>query len=519
MSPGEILALLDERFRLLTGGRRTSVERHQTLRATVDWSYSLLQPTERTVFDRLGVFPGSFDAAAAQAITQGDEVEDWDVRDALTGLVNKSMVNTLAATAGNRRYQLLETMRQYARERLDQSGDADRYRRAHAQYYVDLAGAIGVAMVTGRDLERARTTSEAEIDNFRAAVTWALDSTTSGDADLALRIAVRQAGNEPALRRAAGVIAQSDRLYEKARSSTPELHAGVLAGMANDALMLRGNVEEAADLAQRAIDLRPPAGAGLAMAHATGSLCAMSLGEFDRAVDILSAGILADAERGGGSPHSEAFFVMLLVRAELGRHNGPAALRYAEEAVRLSREAQFPLRLAQSLNTLATVLSDDDLDAARRAADEAAAVAQNVGLTLSFGNARISQAELAARAGDIRDALGLTVDAVEAWGDDVPLMTVVGAAARSCCIFAAAGDVTNAIALGTAAQNGRYSHLFRTIDEFLDRRLQRALEDLREQADPTAFDGAAARGTDLSSEEILRLMRDTAVELLGVLSR
>ena len=113
MTPSEIADLLDERFRLLTGGRRSSVERHQTLRATVDWSYSLLSPTERAVFDRLGVFPGSFNDAAARAVAGGQGVEDWDVRDALTGLVSKSMVNT-TSDAGTTRYALLETMRQYA---------------------------------------------------------------------------------------------------------------------------------------------------------------------------------------------------------------------------------------------------------------------------------------------------------------------------------------------------------------------------------------------------------------------
>jgi hypothetical protein len=75
MSPAEILGLLGERLRLLTGGRRTAVERHQTLRATVDWSYSLLRPTEQVVFARLGVFPASFDAAAARAVAGGEGVE------------------------------------------------------------------------------------------------------------------------------------------------------------------------------------------------------------------------------------------------------------------------------------------------------------------------------------------------------------------------------------------------------------------------------------------------------------
>ena len=115
MSPSEISGLLDERFRLLTGGRRSAVERHQTLRATVDWSYSLLEERERAVFDRLGVFAGSFDARAAQMVVVGDGVEAWDVLDALAELVAKSMVVADETSDGTTRYQMLETLRQYAR--------------------------------------------------------------------------------------------------------------------------------------------------------------------------------------------------------------------------------------------------------------------------------------------------------------------------------------------------------------------------------------------------------------------
>ena len=121
MNPTEIAGLLDERFRLLTGGRRSAVERHQTLRATVDWSYSLLSPVEQQVFDRLGVFAGSFDASAVTAVATGDGVATWDVLDAVASLVAKSMVTTNQAIEGATRYHLLETLRQY-RETASTSG-------------------------------------------------------------------------------------------------------------------------------------------------------------------------------------------------------------------------------------------------------------------------------------------------------------------------------------------------------------------------------------------------------------
>src|SRR5262249_23708724 len=124
LAPAEIAAHLDERFRLLTGGRRAAVERQHTLRATVDWSYALLSERDRAVFSHLGVFPASFDASAAQAVAAAGRVESWDVLDALTSLVAKSLLNVDRSTTGSTRYQMLESLRHYARERLDAAGTA-----------------------------------------------------------------------------------------------------------------------------------------------------------------------------------------------------------------------------------------------------------------------------------------------------------------------------------------------------------------------------------------------------------
>ncbi len=187
MSPLEISGLLDERFRLLTGGRRSAVERHQTLRATVDWSYSLLGEREREVFDRLGMFAGSFDARAAQAVVVGDGVEAWDVLDALAELVAKSMVVAEETAEDTTRYQMLETLRQYARERIDEQGDPDRWRRRHGEYSAAWAEEAGAGLV-GPDELAWRSRESAELDNLRAAVTWALDRDDPDDIALALRI-------------------------------------------------------------------------------------------------------------------------------------------------------------------------------------------------------------------------------------------------------------------------------------------------------------------------------------------
>ena len=182
MHPSDIAARLGERFRLLTGGRRTVVERHQTLRATVDWSYDLLNDGERLVFDRLGVFAGGFTLGAAEAVVGDDRIAAGDVVDVLDTLVARSMV-ALDEAASETRYELLETMRQYARERLDATDAADPVRARHASYYLSFARAAGPALLENFVVWVGRV--EADLDNLRAAFTWGLDA---GEADVALGI-------------------------------------------------------------------------------------------------------------------------------------------------------------------------------------------------------------------------------------------------------------------------------------------------------------------------------------------
>ena len=117
LSVPEISSRLDQRLRLLTGGSRTALPRHQTLRALIDWSYELLNPEERLVLDRLSVFAGGWALEAAEAVTSRGDTAEWQVLDHLAALVDKSLVQA-DETRGSTRYRLLETVRHYAAERL-----------------------------------------------------------------------------------------------------------------------------------------------------------------------------------------------------------------------------------------------------------------------------------------------------------------------------------------------------------------------------------------------------------------
>ncbi|HEV2310727.1 MAG TPA: adenylate/guanylate cyclase domain-containing protein [Acidimicrobiia bacterium] len=177
MQPGEIAEHLDERFRLLSAGRRASVDRHQTLRATVDWSYSLMTELERTVFARLSVFPSTFDAEAAVAVAGGDGLETWDVLDATTSLVTKSMLAVEDDAGGpTTRFGMLETLRQYGRDRLAEAGEpaVEARRQRHSAHYAAVAVELDSGL-TGHDDVAARRRVVLEIDNLRAAMAWSLE--------------------------------------------------------------------------------------------------------------------------------------------------------------------------------------------------------------------------------------------------------------------------------------------------------------------------------------------------------
>jgi predicted ATPase/class 3 adenylate cyclase len=183
MSPHEITARLDERFRLLTGGSRTAVERHQTLRRAVEWSYDLLDERERTVLDRLGVFAGGFTLEAAEAVVSGDDIDAFDVLDSIAQLVDKSLVEPEREQQGTR-YRLLETIRTYALERLDDRDATDATRRRHATWCAEFVAHASVG-VHGPDEAAWLERLDREFDNVRAALTWATDA---DDADLSLSL-------------------------------------------------------------------------------------------------------------------------------------------------------------------------------------------------------------------------------------------------------------------------------------------------------------------------------------------
>jgi DNA-binding CsgD family transcriptional regulator len=336
LSGAEILDSLHDRFRLLTGGARTAVRRQQTLRASVDWSHALLTGPERVLFRRLAVFLGGSDLDAAQAVAGGGELERFQVLDQLTLLVDKSLVVT-DDSGGRTRYRLLETVRQYALEKLGESGEADAVRSRHRDHYTSLAAVLDAP--ADRDYEQRVDQAETEFDNLRAAFGW---SRENFDVELALALA---SSLQP-LWQGRGRVREGLACFDAALADLDAQHAEVAAGVRARALADR------AGLAVRmgAADSLDQAQQALAIAR-----------------EVNDPALLARALTACGS--IAAFFT----RFELAR-------AYFAEAIGLARALDDRWRLSQILawQAMAASVAGDPI-ATRAAAEEGRDLAEAIG--------------------------------------------------------------------------------------------------------------------------------------------
>jgi len=361
LSLAEILDGLHDRFRLLTGGARTAVRRQQTLHASVDWSHALLTEPERVLFRRLAVFLGGFDLDAAQAVAGRRDVERYQVLDLLTLLVDKSLV-VAENTGGRTRYRLLETVRQYALEKLAESGEADAIRSRHRDHYTAMAALLDAP--AGSDYERRLEQTETEIDNLRAAFGW---SREHSDVELALGLA---SSLQP-LWQARGRIREGLAGFDTALADLDAQHAEVAAAVRARAL---------ADRAMLAIWV----GATDSMAQAQQALA------IAREVD--DPALLARALTACG-------LTSALVGVDLARP-------YFAEAIGLARELDDRWRLIHILawQAIAAMGAGDPI-ATRAAAEEGRDLAEAIGdryhsrrCRLCLGMAQVFQGDLAGAA-------------------------------------------------------------------------------------------------------------------------
>ena len=184
----QIASQLQDRFRLLTGGDRSAPPRLQTMRSSIDWSYTLLSEAEKVLFRRLAVFTGGWTLPASRAVCADDSLPEADIFTLLAGLVDKSLALVIRKKGREIRYRLLETVRQYAREKLSESGETARLRDRHLDYYLELAGRAEPELV-GAEQVAWFSRLEREHDNFHHALAWSLAGAAAGP-QAGLRLAI-----------------------------------------------------------------------------------------------------------------------------------------------------------------------------------------------------------------------------------------------------------------------------------------------------------------------------------------
>jgi len=397
LPPRQLLARLEDRFRLLTGGSRTALERHQTLRAAVDWSHDLLTAPERTFFARLSVFAGGFTLEAAEAVgADGPDgpdgpdrggIEAPEVLDLLTHLVDTSLVEAEEQPDGTARYRLLETLRQYARERLVAGGAAAATHTRHAATYLALAEAAAPAL-HGPQQRRWLDRLETEHDNLRAALRCLLDRE---DPDGAVRLgwALRWFW-EVRGHAAEGRRWLAEALAHPGLPARPALRARALA-VAGKLARAGADREAARPLLAAGIELYRGLGdqAGAAAAARELGMSTGRAGDLDGGLAALAASLAAF--RALGDPWETAETLNLL--ATLTRDGGDhaAALPMFEESLALYRrvgDRRGEGSVLQALGNMA--LAEGDYDRARAWSTQSLALmgglGHRLGTTISLFN-------------------------------------------------------------------------------------------------------------------------------------
>jgi predicted ATPase/class 3 adenylate cyclase len=343
LSPEQIASRLDDRFRLLTGGARTALPRQQTLRAMIDWSYSLLSEPEKTLFRRLAVFTGGWALDAAEFVC-GEGREGPDILDLMARLVDKSLVIGEEPN-GETRYHRLETIRQYARERFFETEEVEAIRDRHLAYYVRLAEEIEKGLQgPGRKLWSQR--SEVEQENLQTAIEWGLNR----DPESWLRIAASMIfGISFGGYSVQGFSWLRDRMsaMESTLSAlTPALRAKSLHALAFVSFSV-GRELDAYEYAEQSIALYRQLDdkSGLASALLVASLSLESTGKLVEAETALKEALaLAQSEENG---FVISWVLNTLARVTARLHGDmQAAWDFTEEALRLSNDVEVAGHIA-----------------------------------------------------------------------------------------------------------------------------------------------------------------------------
>jgi predicted ATPase/DNA-binding SARP family transcriptional activator/DNA-binding CsgD family transcriptional regulator len=370
---------------VLKGTSRGAEPRQKTLRATLDWSYNLLSEAEQALFRRLSVFAGGWTLEAAEVVCSAGGIGQEDVLDLLSGLVDKSLVVARTSTGRAVRYRMLEPIRQYARVKLEESGETEEIRRQHAEYLVVLAEEEPEAFKGSQQPEWTRRLEE-EHDNLRAALSWSLES---GEVELGLRLA----GAAQPFWAKRGHYKEGRRWLEATLAKdaqVPEVvRANALRGVGWLALW-QADIDRAASAAEEGLPLSSPTGyAGVAidlriLLGFTVTLTATHLADYEQATELFEESLKLSKESGDRWGIAASLLQLGNVSGEQGHHK--QAMKFYEDSLGLCRKLGYAVLLADTLTNLGyESLLEGEHERATALNEEAAALYREQG----FKDARL----------------------------------------------------------------------------------------------------------------------------------
>jgi predicted ATPase/DNA-binding CsgD family transcriptional regulator len=436
LSPQDVLARLERRLPLLAGSAPEVPARQRTLRGAIRWSDDLLDPAEQGVFRRLGVFVGGCPLAAAEAVCDGGAGGPLDTLERLDTLVGSSLVRPEPGAAGESRFVLLETIREYALERLEAAGETDRTRRRHAAYYAGL-GAAAEPALRGPHQAAWLDRLELELHNVRAALGWAL---AGGEVELGLWLAGRLwrfwlvRGH---LREGSDWLGELLARADAARADGPPPTAralahfglGVLSCYLGNTVTARGSLHRSLAISRRVGDA-----VGEARALSYLAVAAFHVDDFGTALSTAAEGVAVARRAGDAAQLGRSLGVLGSATFRRGDH--AAARPLLEEALPLLRDAGDTMVMSTAISDLGHVargLGDEAL--ARARFEEALALRRALGDRVQIGYSLANLASLAWAQGDDAPARALLEESravVRRVGRPMGLATLLDLATALC---------------------------------------------------------------------------------------
>ncbi|NND74895.1 MAG: tetratricopeptide repeat protein [Ilumatobacter sp.] len=407
LSPEQIATRLDERFRLLAGSSRGSLERHRTLAATIAWSYEHLTEPEQAVFRRASVFSGTFDLNAAEHVCVGDDIEDYEVLDHVTALLDKSMLVAEDNGEGETWYRLLESMRHFGATTLTEHGEEERTHIAHATYFVEFAARLET-MWRGDQLPVALAALDRDVENFRAALRYAIDQHRHLDA-------AHMIGSIGYLWYAGGTFVEGIDWCRELFDDEPELPDDVLAAALHAYSLLLGSwsdPETGTMMLMREVELRRRIGDPGRLAAALNNLgnTLHDLGRAEEGEATLHEAV--EQYRIAGEPATLALATIAFGYKDQGRYDEAAALFTEAVDEATAADNRYGIALGRSgLGELATYAGRTD--DARSLLEEARAAFETLGVRPGVNNIDLTIALADITDGKIVDAAGRLAAALE----------------------------------------------------------------------------------------------------------